>query len=53
MKIFVVVVIFSENYYSKHGWKHVWLQNYHDKCSDNPVSSLFTIESAPTEAEPQ
>ena len=47
MKIFVVVMIFSENFCSKLGWKYVWPQNYHDKCSDNPMSLLFTIESAP------
>ena len=42
MTIFVVVIIFSKKYCSKLGWKHLWPQNYHDKCFDNPMSLLFT-----------
>ena len=40
-----IVVILAE--------KCVWPQNDHDKCLNNPISLLFTIESAPSKRSTQ
>ena len=47
MKIFIFVLIFEEINCNKLCRKYVWPQNDHNRCSDNPMSSLLTINLAP------